>query len=515
MVQHQTANTNHNNNNFFSKDYKAPRWPYRYYYSEDELVTECTDHDDWDDDNDKDSNHDDSCDNDSNHSPTSASHLNSNCYSSFALRHLKQGATGAVQTWSTAGVLLEYLVRHGGLQQQQQQQEPAPAPQHVVFHNSRSSDSVLDLTTQTCINHAPSALPPTQKCYNIVELGAGSGYLGVGLALALNREACRRYNHNHNSHNHNHHDNHHHDYGDDGKHNPNNVQQSDETTSTSTSIIPPANTSTSERERPRPRHRQRQPFQPQVLVLCTDNDKATIKNMRHNIVHQPRDKNVGKAVRVEPLDWQCLGDSYNNNSRNNNNTPLEDDNDNDYDFVEPKHKHNSHSRIHNNNQRADHKFSKAVGSMFVGASASAGADNDHNDNNNDHNDDPIRRLTHVLGSDVHFGETTLEPLSSVIAAIKLRAPHVHVIVLLKERAANQQSVVELQHNIETKVTQGLERLTAAEHTKLHSTTTSMHQHPHQHQHREQLLRLLQHGFSVRVRDVVCHQDISNLKMVEC
>ena len=34
---------------------------------------------------------------------------------SITIRHLKQGATGAVKTWPAASVLLEYLVQRGGL----------------------------------------------------------------------------------------------------------------------------------------------------------------------------------------------------------------------------------------------------------------------------------------------------------------------------------------------------------------------------------------------------------------
>jgi len=58
-------------------------------------------------------------------------------------------------------------------------------------------------------------------------------------------------------------------------------------------------------------------------------------------------------------------------------------------------------------------------------------------------------ITHVIGSDVHFGHQTLQPLSSVIAAIKHRNPLVQVIIMLKERSEN--GVADLVAEIEKKL----------------------------------------------------------------
>ena len=62
---------------------------------------------------------------------------------------------------------------------------------------------------------------------------------------------------------------------------------------------------------------------------------------------------------------------------------------------------------------------------------------------------PIQLLTHVIGSDVHFGIATLDPLLSIISSIKVRNPSVQVIIMLKERGSN--SVAELVEQIEMKV----------------------------------------------------------------
>ena len=74
---------------------------------------------------------------------------------------------------------------------------------------------------------------------NIVELGGGNGTLGVGLAMALN-----------------------------GSH----------TEATKS-------------------------FQPNAKIMCTDHDHQTVKNMRFNVMQQPKECKVGRAVRAESLDW--------------------------------------------------------------------------------------------------------------------------------------------------------------------------------------------------------------------
>ena len=70
-----------------------------------------------------------------------------------------------------------------------------------------------------------------------------------------------------------------------------------------------------------------------------------------------------------------------------------------------------------------------------------------------YNSDPVTLLTHVIASDVHYGETTLHPLSSIIASIKYRNPHVQVIMMLNERSALKDSIAELVEQIELKVLQ--------------------------------------------------------------
>ena len=169
-----------------------------------------------------------------------------------------------------------------------------------------SKTPILDLTLpplgrKQLLESMQEQQETSPKCYNILELGAGSGYLGIGLALSLNAAT---------------------------------------------------NAHTSAR------------------ILCTDIDKNTIKNMRHNLTA----RKLNKTVRVQPLAWG------------------EDSID------QPK-------------------FVQAMRTLFQTESSTTNAD---------HDVDPISLLTHVIGSDVHYGETTLEPLSSVIAAIKLRNPQVNV-----------------------------------------------------------------------------------------
>lgn len=372
-------------NKFFWSDYKAPRycWP-----SEKERAKET-----------------ETAETDTEEQIYLEDHSNTgtlpeNSYHSFTLRHLKQGATGAYKTWPAAEVLLNYLVCRGGLRD----------VQHKIFTlPDGPATTILDLTG------APAENPPLpsspSRSMNILELGAGSGYLGVGLSLSLNREACFRYNNTHSA-----------------------------------------------------KHKTK--FQPKVRVMCTDNDRATIKNMRYNIANQPRQSNVSKAVRVEPLSW---GDAIGGDN-----------------------------------------FSIAVESFFghtastsymkhTEAKASANDDNDEKE-------DPIRLLTHLIASDVHYGHTTLEPLSSVISAVKLRNPQIVVVLLLIERSPD--AVADLKAQIEAKVECRLRQ--KKKHNPLEDTPTSCRQHAAMD---DDAARLLQ-GFSVSVRDVL-HNEISKMKMVEC
>ena len=290
---------------------------------------------------------------------------------SFTMRHLKQGATGAVKTWPVAEVLLDYLVRRDGLRD---------AGLKALDRNQDSG--ILDLTNAPSWPHGVGGVSiVTDKCYNVVELGSGSGYLGVGLALSLNREA---------------------------------------------------NLLTTERG---------DPFRPRVRILCTDNDRRTVKNMRHNVTQQPKESMVSKAVAVETLSWGAdIGGD---------------------------------------------KFEKAVKTQFrrtkQDESEAIEAESD-----------PLRLVTHVIASDVHYGVTTLEPLSSVIAAFKLRNPNIVVVILNKERSPEQYpDTAQLKSQIEAKVRHGLG-------TTEYAPTT----------HSEL------DGFSVTVRDVL-HRDITNMKIIEC
>ena len=277
----------------------------------------------------------------------------------FNIRHMKQGATGAVKTWPAAEVLLDYLIHRGGMRD-------------VCDKMPDSSDnSVLDLTSppsplenlESCRYSSPEDL----KNYNIVELGGGTGYLSVGLALALTS------------------------IGSDGS-----------------------------------------SLQPRVRLVCTDNDRTTIKNMRHNVSSQ---QDMNKIVRVEPLGWGA--------------------------------------------DIGGEKFTKALRLQFQEKKTNK---NSQFPNGEQEEEDPIHLLSHIVASDVHYGVTTLEPLSAIISAAKLRNPRVAVTLLLKERSPN--AVADLKRQIEQKV------------------------------------RCVQpcskdlQGFTVRVRDVI-HEDLPNMKMVEC
>eukprot|EP00979_Chaetoceros_neogracilis_P007060 scaffold1472_cov245-Chaetoceros_neogracile.AAC.3 len=288
----------------------------------------------------------------------------------FTIRHMKQGATGAVKTWPAAEVLLDYLVRRGGLRN--------VCDKLSADDDSGNVEGILDLTCPPSEKFEASNCSisqqslPSSKPYNIVELGGGTGYLSVGLSLALNTNDGRA---------------------------------------------------------------------PNVRIMCTDNDRTTIKNMRHNIARQPKDRNLNKTVRIESLGWG---------------TDVGGD-----------------------------KFAKLVELQFGKKMKNAQLPTSTNNNEEEpKEEDPIRLLSHIVASDVHYGATTLRPLSSIISAFKLRNPDIAVILLLKERSPN--AVAQLKHEIEAKVRCGLEF--------------------------EQQYELLE--FSVSVRDI-CHRDLPNMKIVEC
>ena len=101
-----------------------------------------------------------------------------------------------------------------------------PPPPEASF--SCSQDSNIDKNMDTI-----------QKPYNIMELGGGTGYMSVALALAL-------------------------------------LNHIESTSSDISQIQCPARVR---------------------VMVCTDNDRATIKNMRHNISRQPHSMNMNKTVR--------------------------------------------------------------------------------------------------------------------------------------------------------------------------------------------------------------------------
>lgn len=195
-------------------------------------------------------------------------------------------------------------------------------------------------------------------------------------------------------------------------------------------------------------------YQPNAKILCTDNDHRTVKNMRFNVTQQPKECKVGKAVRAESLDWgeeiggedfaSRVEDQFGTSSSNNKTSSSEDN----------------------------------------GSGEKGGSDTS--------TDDPMQLITHVIGSDIHFGHTTLDPLSSVIAAFKLRNPQINVTLLMKERnPENYADVADLATEIEEKVSKGLE-------DEDDNSTVG-----------DDL-----HDFTVSVRDVL-HDEVENMKLLEC
>lgn len=133
-------------------------------------------------------------------------------------------------------------------------------------------------------------------------------------------------------------------------------------------------------------------------IMCTDNDQNTMKNMRWNICENKE----SKTIATQRLDW---GDDIGGD-----------------------------------------KFASALERTFKAKNTS------HVVGEQNNAIDPISLLTHVIGSDIHFGYQTLDPLSSIIAAIKHRNPIVQVIIMLKERSEN--GVADLVAEIERKLQEG-------------------------------------------------------------
>ena len=317
---------------------------------------------------------------------------------SFLIRSLKQGSTGAVKTWPACEVLLEYLVRWGGLRDTEEKLDASTCT--CASSSAKKSDAsvaVLDMTFPTSPSSTIEFIdPPTMAddpTLNIVELGGGNGTLGVGLAMALN-----------------------------GIDDTNN-----------TAIASKAN--------------KKSGFQPNVKIMCTDNDHRTVKNMRFNVSQQPKECKIGKAVRAESLDWS--------------------------------------------EEIGGEDFASRIEDQFGGGPSKNDQERQEGDADNS-SYDPMQLVTHVVGSDIHFGHTTLDPLSSVIAAFKLRNPQINVTLLMKERnPENYADVADLATEIEVKVSKRLED------EDDNSTIGDELQ-----------------DFSVSVRDVL-HDEIENMKLLEC
>ena len=106
---------------------------------------------------------------------------------------------------------------------------------------------------------------------------------------------------------------------------------------------------------------------------------------------------------------------------------------------------------------------------------------------NEEEQDPLTLVSHLVASDVHYGKTTLEPLSSVIAATKLRNPQCRVTILCKERSTGQ--ISDLKHRIEEKMQQNIDDTDSDSDDDLSD-------------------------FYVSVRNIV-HDEKENLKLIEC
>ncbi|GFH61818.1 predicted protein [Chaetoceros tenuissimus] len=300
-----------------------------------------------------------------------------NSLKSFTIRHLKQGATGARKTWPAAEVLLDYLVRRGGLRS---------LPQKVNENTPSELNFMKEPSPELHIHHPHSSQESDKEPLRILELGGGTGYLSIGLALALNAEQDR-------------------DMKDDTPHSKN------------------LNSSN-------------------ARIVCTDNDKATIKNMKFNISNQPKECKMNKMIKVSDLDWA--------------------------------------------NDVGGDKFDKELRMQFQPKTQNSSSTNEEQ-KDTEEEQDPLTLVSHLVASDVHYGKTTLEPLSSVIAATKLRNPQCRVTILCKERAEGQ--ISDLKHRIEEKIQQNIDD------TDSDSDDDFNH-------------------FYVSVRNIV-HDEKENLKLIEC
>jgi hypothetical protein len=254
-----------------------------------------------------------------------------------------------------------------------------------------------------------------ERNYKILEIGSGAGCVAVGLATALNHEECQRQRPD--------------------------AQTNDKSTKISSK------------------------FHPKAKIMCTDNDKATIKNLRHNIARQPKDRNASKAIRVASLGW---GDDVGGAEFDK---ALMD-------------------------QFCTKRKARPISSEKLTSSLNI---HEHSTIENDEEKDPMRLLTHLIGSDLLYGGVALEPLSSVISAVKLRNPDIIVIIMIRERSPN--AVANLKARIEDKVCRGIEL------QQQESELDLLQQCPYEAQH-------ILETFSVNVQDIVDDKNMI-FKLMEC
>jgi len=227
-------------------------------------------------------------------------------------------------------------------------------------------------------------------------------------------------------------------------------------------------------------------FQPRAKIMCTDIDKATIKNLRHNIARQPKDRNMSKVIRAASLGWgnDVGGATFDRALMDQFSTKV---------------------RTHVPPGKSTEKFLPPP-AVAPHENASTDIDDEEDQKGRDTKQDPLRLLTHVIGSDLLYGVAALEPLSECVSSIKLRNPGIKVILMLRELASK--TVADLKDSIEDKVSQGLT-------LRLGDGPQYLNNLPPDSPLGE--LQNLSQTFSVNVRDVAHTVDDThlNFKLIEC
>ena len=145
----------------------------------------------------------------------------------------------------------------------------------------------------------------------------------------------------------------------------------------------------------------------QTKILCADMDPPTLKNMRFNV----QNNKVTKMVAVEKLIWgeDIGGDKFRK-------------------ALERTFKRRQQSKP---TTKSDFSSSTVTDNDAVNQA-----------------DDSINLITHVIWSDLLFGEATTGPLSSIIAALKHSNRNIQFTIICKERSPN--TVANLVDAIESK-----------------------------------------------------------------